>query len=251
VVAAPIEHETVVPTPVVSSPDVATNGNEDPVPQDQLEPTAIDEGEQQQPPVQEISVAVAPSRPQIIRKPAISDDYEVYNSEEIQKEDEPTSFEKAMRSVNSSKWTAAMEDEMKSMSANKVWDLEEIPKGAETVGCKWVYKTKYDSKGNIERYKARLVAKGFTQREGIDYNKTFSPVSCKDSFRIIMALVAHYNLEWHQMDVKTAFLNGDLYEDVYMAQPKGFVVEDRKFRMPLEKIDLWLEASLQVVVLEI
>ena len=72
------------------------------------------------------------------------------------------------------------------------------------------------------------MAKGFTQREGIDYNETFSPVSCKNSFRIIMALVAHYNLELHQMDVKTAFLNGDLEENVYMAQPKGFVVEGKE-----------------------
>ena len=86
------------------------------------------------------------------------------------------------------------------MSSNGVWDLEEIPKGAKTVGCKWVYKIKHDSEGNVERFKARLVAKGFTQREGIDYNETFSPVSCKDSFRIIMALVAHYDLELHQMD---------------------------------------------------
>jgi hypothetical protein len=69
------------------------------------------------------------------------------------------------------------------------------------------------------------VAKDFTQKEGIDYNETFSPVSSKDSFRIIMALVAYYNLELHQTDVKTAFLNGYLYENVYMAQPKGFVVE--------------------------
>ena len=67
-----------------------------------------------------------------------------------------------MRSMNSSKWTAAMEDGMISMSANKVWELEEIPKGAKTVGCKWVYKTKCDSKGNIERYKAQLMAKVFT-----------------------------------------------------------------------------------------
>ena len=84
-----------------------------------------------------------------------------------------------------------MEDEIKSMNANKVWDLEIIPKGATAVGCKWVYKTKLDSQGNIEIYKARLVVKGFTQREGIDCNETFSLVSCKDSFRIIMALVAH------------------------------------------------------------
>jgi len=128
VVAAPIEQKTAVPTSVVSSPDVAANENEDPVPHDQIVPVAKDEGEQQQPPVQEIPVAVAPHRPQRIRKSTISDDYEVYNSEEIQNEGDPTSFEKAMKSANSSKWLAVMEDEMRSMSTNKVWDLEEIPK---------------------------------------------------------------------------------------------------------------------------
>ena len=92
-------------------------------------------------------------------------------------EDDPTSFEEAMRSVNSSKWTTTMEDEMKSMSANEVWDLEEIPKGVKTVSCKWVYKTKCDSKGNIERFKVQLVAKGFMRGEGIDYNETFFTVS--------------------------------------------------------------------------
>ena len=72
------------------------------------------------------------------------------------------------------------------------------------------------------------MAKGFTQREQIDYNKTFSPVSCKDSFIIIMVLVAHYDLELYQMDVKTAFLNGNLDENVYMAQPKDFVVKEKE-----------------------
>ena len=72
------------------------------------------------------------------------------------------------------------------------------------------------------------MAKGFTQSEGIDYNETFSPVSCKNSFIIIMALVAHYDLELHQMDVKTTFLNGDLEENIYMAQPKGFVMEGKE-----------------------
>jgi hypothetical protein len=139
-----------------------------------------------------------------------------------------TSYEEAMGSPNSSKWLEAMEDEMRSMSSNDVWDLEEIPKGAKIVGCKWVYKTKYDSNGNIEKYKARLVAKGFTQREGVDYNETFSLVSCEDSFRIIMALVAHFDLELHQMDVKTEFLNGDLEEKVYMKQPKGFFMEGKE-----------------------
>lgn len=115
-----------------------------------------------------------------------------------------------------------MKDEMDSMASNGVWDLIELPNGVKAIGCKWVYKLKRDSLGNIERYKARLVAKGFTQKEGIDYKETFSPVSKKDSFRIIMALVAHFNLELHQMDVKTAFLNGDLEEEVYMKQPEGF-----------------------------
>ncbi|RVW24213.1 Retrovirus-related Pol polyprotein from transposon TNT 1-94 [Vitis vinifera] len=76
--------------------------------------------------------------------------------------------------------------------------------------------------GQTERYKARLVVKGYSQREGIDFKETFSPVSTKDSFRVIMAIVAHFDLELHQMDVKIAFLNGDLDEDVYMEQPTGF-----------------------------
>jgi high-affinity K+ transport system ATPase subunit B len=123
-----------------------------------------------------------------------------------------TSCEEAMRNSHSSKWLEAMEDEMKSMSSNDVWDLVEIFKGAKAVGCKWVYKIKRDSKGNIEKYKAQLVAKDYTQIEGVDYNETFSLVSCKDCFGIIMALVAHFDLELHQMDVKTTFLNGDLEE---------------------------------------
>ena len=85
-----------------------------------------------------------------------------------------------------------------------------------------MYKTKKDSKGKIERFKVRLVAKGFTQREGINFNETFSPVSSKDSFRIIMALVANFDLELHQMDVKTTFLNRDLGVEVYIMQPEVF-----------------------------
>jgi hypothetical protein len=87
---------------------------------------------------------------------------------------------------------------------------------------------KCDSKGNIERFKVRPMAKGFTQKECIDYTETFSPVSCKDSLRIIIALVTHYDLELHQMDVKTTFLNEDLLENVYIAQPKGFVMKGKQ-----------------------
>jgi hypothetical protein len=144
------------------------------------------------------------------------------------KMDDHVSFKEAMESDNSQKWHEAMEEELRSMSSNDVWDLVEIFDGAKRVGFKWVYKTKYDSKGKIKRFKPRLVAKGFTQRERIDYTETFSPVSKKDSFRIVLALVAHYDLELHQIDVKIMFLNGDLQESVYMAQPEGFAIEGKE-----------------------
>ena len=111
---------------------------------------------------------------------------------------------------------------MKFMASNGVWDLVELPYGSKPIGCKWVFKTKRDSNDQVERYKARLVAKGFSQKEGIDYTKTFSPVFTKDSFRIIMAIMVHYDMKLHQIDVKTAFQNGGLFEDVYMVQKIGF-----------------------------
>ena len=117
---------------------------------------------------------------------------------------------------------------MKSMNDNGVWDLVELLVGVKTIGCKQIFKTKRDSKDNIVRYKAHLVTKGFTQKEGIDYKETFLLVSSKDSFRIIMALMAHYDLKLHQMDVKTAFLNGNIDETIYMVQPENFESNDSK-----------------------
>ena len=164
-------------------------------------------------------------RSQRKRRYAITDDYVVYLQEsdfDIGIRKDPVSFSQAMESDDSSKWMEAMNEELKSMAHNGVWDLIELPNSCKPVGCKWVFKTKHDAKGNIERFKARLVAKGFTQKEGINYKDTFSPVSKKDSLIIIMALVAHFDLELHQMDVKTTFLNGNLDEDIYMEQPGGF-----------------------------
>nr|GEV18386.1 retrovirus-related Pol polyprotein from transposon TNT 1-94 [Tanacetum cinerariifolium] len=128
----------------------------------------------------------------------------------------------------------AMKEELKLMAQNKVQDLVNLPEGSKRVGCKWVSKTKRKSKGNVERYKARLVAKCYTQKNSVDYNETFSPVSKKDSLRIILALVAHFDLELHQMDVKTVFLNGNLKEEVYMEQPEGFFIDGK------EKMDYML-----------
>ncbi|KAK9074591.1 hypothetical protein SSX86_007189 [Deinandra increscens subsp. villosa] len=168
------------------------------------------------------------SRP---KRPVNFDDYVTYLNEadlDIGKYNDPTSYNEAISSDQSSKWNEAMIDELDSMSKNNVWELVELPKGVKPIGCKWVYKTKLDPNGNIERHKARLVAKGYNRKEGIDYQETFSPVSRKDSLRIVMASVAHFDLELHQMDVKTAFLNGDLHEDVFMTQPEGFKSEGQE-----------------------
>ncbi|TQE12286.1 hypothetical protein C1H46_001939 [Malus baccata] len=160
-----------------------------------------------------------------VRKSTATSDY-VYLQEadfDIGDLDDPISYSQAIGSSQSTLWQNAMKEELDSMYKNNVWTLVESSPQIKPIGCKWVYKTKRDALGKIERHKARLVAKGFTQREGIDYNDTFSPVSSKDSMRVVMALVAHFDLELHQMDVKTAFLNGDLEECIYMKQPTGFV----------------------------
>ena len=118
-----------------------------------------------------------------------------------------------------------MEEEMQSLKKNKTWKLTQLPKGRKAIGCKWVFAKKegFPSKEDI-RYKARLVAKGYAQKEGIDYNEVFSPVVKHSSIRILLALVVQLNLELAQLDVKTAFLNGDLKEEIYMTQPEGYKV---------------------------
>ena len=143
-------------------------------------------------------------------------------------EDDLILVSQVKQSSDFEKWIKAMKDEMKSMKDNGVWDLVELPESVKSIGCKWIFKTKRDSKGNIVRYKARLVAKGFTQKEDIDYKETFSLVSSNDSFRIIMTLVAHYDLELHQMDVKTMFLNGNIDETIYMVQLENFESNNSK-----------------------
>ena len=128
--------------------------------------------------------------------------------------DDPVTFQEAMGRAYSEKWVRAMEEEMQSMSENEVWQLVEPTQGVKTIGCKWVYKIKTDMDGNPQTYKARLVAKGFRQTQGVDYDETFSPVVMVKSIRILLALAAHYDYEIWQMDVKTAFLNGRLKEEV-------------------------------------
>ena len=112
---------------------------------------------------------------------------------------------------------------MKSMLVNKVWTLVDPPESVGLIGCKWIFKKKTDMDGKVVAYKGRLVVKGFRQVEGVDYYETFSPVAMIKSIRIMLAIVAYYDYEIWQMDVKIAFLNGNLEEDVYMTQLEGFV----------------------------
>ena len=136
-------------------------------------------------------------------------------------------YTEAVMSKDSDRWQDAMKSEMDSMYTNKVWTLVDAPEGVNPIGCKWVYKKKIGVDGQVETYKARLVAKGFRQKQGIDYDEIFSPVAMLKSIRIMLAIAAYYDYEIWQMDVKTAFLNGFLEEEVYMSQPEGFVSNDR------------------------
>uniref|UniRef100_A0A2N9ECI9 Reverse transcriptase Ty1/copia-type domain-containing protein n=1 Tax=Fagus sylvatica TaxID=28930 RepID=A0A2N9ECI9_FAGSY len=116
----------------------------------------------------------------------------------------------------------AMADELDALHKTHTWDMTTLPPGKSAVGCKWVYKIKTRADGSVERYKARLVARGFTQEYGIDYEETFAPVACLTSVRSLLAIAAVHHWPLFQMDVKNAFLNGDLLEEVYMQPPPGY-----------------------------
>ena len=124
-----------------------------------------------------------------------------------------------------------MNDEMEFMRTNQVCDLVDLPLGWKEIRNKWVLKIKRKVDGSIEMYKARLVAKWYTQKKGVDYKETFSPIVRFASVRLVLAIVANLNLELYQMDVKTAFLNGELDEEIYMDQPIGFVTKGQEHKV--------------------
>ena len=148
---------------------------------------------------------------------------------------EPSNYSEAINSPESASWKAAIKDELDKMTHYQVWTV--VPKsGQRVVTAKWVFTRKLDGKtGKPSKYKARWVARGFTQRKGIDYNELFSSVVHKDTLRLFLALVNYWDLECHQVDIKAAFLNGELEETIYCAPPEGSNIDNGKFVLKLNK----------------
>lgn len=132
---------------------------------------------------------------------------------------DPINYEEA---VKSEKWKKAMDAEIEAIERNNTWELIEMPPEGKVIGVKWIYKTKLNEKGEVDKYKARLVAKGYSQQYGIDYAEVFAPVARLDTVRVILSLAARNGWTVYQLDVKSAFLHGELNEEVFIAQPPGY-----------------------------
>lgn len=135
---------------------------------------------------------------------------------------DPVTVTEASKRGDAAEWKKAMHEEIRAHEINGTWSLVELPSNGKPIKAKWVFKTKTDDEGNIVRHKARLVAKGCSQRYGIDYHETYSPVVRYTSIRFLIALAVQNDMKIHQMDAITAFLQGDLDEAIYMEQPEGY-----------------------------
>jgi hypothetical protein len=141
---------------------------------------------------------------------------------------EPSTFEEASKHKV---WKDAMIEEYDSILKNDVWAMVPRLRGKSMVTSKWIYKIKHTIDGSVEKFKARFVAHGFSQKERIDYDEIFAPVARYTSIRIIISLVAIFGWKLHQMDVKTAFLNSEVEQEVYIEQPEGFVIHEKEFHV--------------------
>ena len=143
---------------------------------------------------------------------------------------DPTTYEYTMQIPEAIFWKPAMEKEMTSLMDNGTWELVDLPPGRKVIKNRWVYVTQR-MQAKKPLYRARLVAKGFTQTAGIDYEETFAPVARLDSLRLLLSLATTYDWEVHQIDIKSAYLNGNLEEEIYMEQPKGFEVPGKETKV--------------------
>ncbi|TYJ96447.1 gag/pol protein [Cucumis melo var. makuwa] len=152
--------------------------------------------------------------------------------------EDPLTYKQTMNDMDCDQWVKAIDLEMESMYSNSVWTLVDQPNNVKPIGCKWIYKRKRDQAGKVQTFKARLMAKGYTQKEGVDYEETFSPVAMLKSIRILLSIATFYDYEISQMDVKTAFLNGNLEVSIYMVQLKGFIQKGQEQKVYARKSTL-------------
>ncbi len=158
----------------------------------------------------------------MIQGPSHEDDLHLYNHDSF----DTLTIQDALSGPEADSWRGAMDSEYQSLMESGTWQLVPPPADRKLVSCKWLLRKKFNADGSISRYKARLVARGFTQVPGMDYNETFSPVLRITSFRALLATAAQFRLIVHQMDVRTAFLHGDLHEEIYMEQPPAYTSKD-------------------------
>ena len=167
-----------------------------------------------------------PRRSGRIRRPP--ERYEVNIVVPDTNDEDLSSYEEAMMDSDKEKWHEAMNQEMESMYSNSVWELVDLLEGFRLIRNKWIYNRKNGPDRKVETYKARLVVKGYTQKKGVDYEETFSPVTMVKSIRILISMAASLDYEIWQIDVKTVFLNDNLDEEIYMSQPKRFIEKGRE-----------------------
>ena len=223
-----ITSTTALDWPVNTNPDVCEHGDveqkteERDIPTEDVkdeveaeEESAVDNGNLHNVPVMQLRDRKR------INQPSRYDDY-VLTADAMFSSCELESFEEAVHSDQRNEWQSAMKNEIQSLKDNQIWELEDLPPGKKAIPCKWVCKVKNNPDGSIERYKARLVIKGFSQKKGVDYDQTFSPVVRNATIRTLLSVAASEKMHLMQIDVSTAFLYGDLTEEIYMEQPKGF-----------------------------
>jgi len=145
---------------------------------------------------------------------------------------EPADFRAAKEDQN---WMAAMKEELFMIEKNQTWELVDRPQDRKVIGVKWVYRTKLNADGSINKHKVRLVVKGYAQISSMDYSDTFAPVARLDTIRLLLVVAAQMNWKVYQFDVKSAFLNGILHEEIYVEQPEGLVKDEEKDKVYLLK----------------
>ncbi|GAU26945.1 hypothetical protein TSUD_06170, partial [Trifolium subterraneum] len=220
------DYENVAENDSVADDNDVNEAGADNTPQDEVVPDSEDD---------EVNEGTLGKR--ISRKPGyledfVTDDEALHNLAIFSPSDDPTTYDETAKLDI---WRNAMNTEIAAIESNDTWELTELPKGAKKIGVKWIYKTKYNEQGKIEKYRARLVAKVYSQQHGIDYDEVFAPVARWDTIRTILAIAALRGWYVYQLDVKSAFLHGELNEEVYVEQPLGYQKERKELVYKLKK----------------